>query len=113
MEELFSLVAKTYGLVGLLIFAPFVATGFLWRANNALQAGAAAAQASRVEDQKARVEDQNKRVEDMAGMMQKLLEVVRDQTQQGVEMNGVLERLSVSVDKLERHALTNGRPRER
>jgi hypothetical protein len=44
-------------------------------------------------------------------MAEKLLLVVKEQTALGSESNSLLERLVSSVDKLERHALTNGKGR--
>lgn len=111
MEELLALILKTYGVAGILIVAPMIAVVFLWRGNNALQAQVVAHAALVSAAEKARGDDQSKRVADTERMAGKLLVVVKEQTALGVEQNALLERLVGSVDKLERHALTNTKGR--
>ena len=110
-EDLVTLILKTYGIAGVLILAPFVACFLLWRGNTVLQAQVVAQAALVAAAEKERGNDQNKRVTDTERMMEKLLLVVREQTALGVETNSMLERLVASVDKLERHALTNSKVR--
>lgn len=110
-EELLALIMKTYGIAGLLIVAPIIAVVFLWKNNNALQSQVVAQAALVAAAEKARGDDQSKRVADTERMAEKLLLVVKEQTALGSESNSLLERLVSSVDKLERHALTNGKGR--
>jgi methyl-accepting chemotaxis protein len=105
LEELFQLILKTYGVAGVLILLPVLACIVLWGRVKELQTQLQEASVAAIDAQKARVADQNKRVEDTERMMGKLLEVVREQTSLNTEVKAVLERLSESVDKLERHAL--------
>lgn len=111
MEELLALILKTYGVAGLLIVAPIIACVFLWRGNNALQLQVIAQAALVSAAEKDRGDDQSKRVADTERMAERLLLVVKEQTALGVEQNSMLERLVGSVDKLERHALTNAKGR--
>jgi hypothetical protein len=110
-EDLLALIMKTYGIAGLLIVAPIIAVVFLWKNNNALQSQVVAQAALVAAAEKARGDDQSKRVADTERMAEKLLLVVKEQTALGSESNSLLERLVSSVDKLERHALTNGKGR--
>lgn len=109
MEELLNLILKTYGLVGVLILLPAIACVFLFRQNRELHAEVVAQTNLALEAQKDRTKDQQVRVADTERMMEKLLEIVREQTALNTEINGVLTRLSDSVDKLERRSLYNER----
>lgn len=110
-EDLLALIMKTYGIAGLLIVAPLIAVVFLWQNNKDLHTQVVAQAALVAAAEKSRGDDQSKRVADTERMAEKLLAVVKEQTALGVESNSLLERLVGSVDKLERHALTNGKGR--
>jgi len=106
MEDIFQLILRTYGIAGLLILLPVLASVVLWKANREMQDKLLAQTTVALDAQKSRVEDQSRRVEDTERMMQKLLDVIREQTALNAETNAALERLASSVDKLERHAMT-------
>lgn len=105
MDELLTLVLKTYGLVGVLILLPAAASVVLWWQNKALHAEVVTQTNLALEAQKERTKDQQARVADTERMMEKLLEIVKEQTELNTEINGVMNRLSESVDKLERRTL--------
>ena len=99
MEELIQLILRTYGIAGLLLLLPVVAMVVLWRQNKALHDEVVTQTNQAVEAQKQRVEDQNKRVADNERMMQRLMDVVREQTVINTEVRVVLERLDAFVDR--------------
>lgn len=107
MDELLDLLLKTYGIAGFLVLLPAVAAWLFWKQNNKLHAEVVQQMTVALEAQKQRVEDQAARVADTERMMAKLLEIVREQTALNTETNSILARLSESVDKLERHALSD------
>lgn len=107
--DLLELIVKTYGIVGLLILAPFVSTVALWRAYAGVAKLLSEQSTTALTIESKRVEDAKARVVDTERMMLKLMELVKEQTALGTETNSTMERLHDSVDKLERHALTNGR----
>lgn len=109
MDEILTLVLKTYGLVGVLILLPAAAAIFLFRENKLLHSEVIAQTTLALEAQKDRTKDQQARVADTERMMEKLLEIVKEQTALNTEINGVMSRLSESVDKLERRTLYNER----
>lgn len=86
MEEIITLIAKTYGLVGLLLAAPLVACVFLWRENKALHKEVVTAKGEATEAQK-------QRVADAQAVTGKLLEMTKEQASLNMETNVVLERL--------------------
>lgn len=93
------LILRTYGIAGLLILLPVISTIVLWRQNKALHDEVVTQTNQAVEAQKQRVEDQNKRVADNERMMQRLIDVVREQTVINTEVRVVLERLDAFVDR--------------
>lgn len=109
MDELLTLVLKTYGLVGVLILLPAAASIVLWRQNKALHEEVVSQTNLALDAQKERTKDQQTRVADTERMMEKLLEIVKEQTALNTEINGVMSRLSESVDKMERRTLFNER----
>lgn len=109
MEELFNLVLKSYGIVGILILLPAAAAFVLWKQNERLHAEVVAQTTLALEAQKDRTKDQQARVADTERMMEKVVEIVREQTALNTEINGVLSRLGESVDKLERSILVGKR----
>jgi hypothetical protein len=88
MEEILQLILKTYGVVGLLIAAPFIAVVFLWKENKVLRKDLESVQQKRVED--------NKEV------TKSVLEVAKEQSSLNKETNLLLERMSDTLDRLER-----------
>lgn len=109
MEELFNLVLKSYGIVGVLVLLPAAASVVLWKQNKELHAEVVAQTNLALEAQKDRTKDQQARVADTERMMEKVVEIVREQTALNTEINGVLSRLGDSVDKLERNVLAGKR----
>lgn len=104
MEELVHLIAKTYGIVGLLILSPMVAAVYLWRDNvrlNTKVADMAEAHAKSVDDLGQRVVGaQEKRVADSQGVTEKLVEMIGDHTSAQKETNTALDRIGDMVSML-------------
>jgi hypothetical protein len=98
VEELFTLVAKTYGLVGLLILFPFVACYFIWRENKRLTGVIernAQETAKRVQECNDKIiEAQKQRVADAQAITSKLVEMVSEQSALNKETNLALDRIS-------------------
>ena len=88
MDELIQLIAKTYGLIGLFMIAPFIAVVYLWKDNNALR--------------KELIEIQQKRVEDNQHVAESVLSVVKEQSSINNDTNRLLDRISQTLDRLER-----------
>lgn len=86
MEELFTLIAKSYGLVGLVLLSPFVAMVFLWRNNQELHKELAAAN-----EKIGAVKDQ--RVEDAKEVAASLLKMTAEHAALSKETNMALERV--------------------
>lgn len=110
MEDLFQLILKTYGIAGVLLLLPVFSTIVLWKQNKSLHDEVVAQTNSAVEAQKQRVEDSNKRVADNERMMNRLMEVVREQAQINTDVKNVLDRVADSVDRLERTASHGKKP---
>lgn len=92
MDELFQLFAKTYGIAGLLVLAPFIGIFYLWRQNVKLH--------------KSVGDVQEKRIEDAKAISTKLMEIVEEQGAQNRESNIALDqvrdllmRITVQKDK--------------
>lgn len=79
MEELIQLIAKTYGLAGLIMLSPFVAVVFLWRHT--------VAQTKEI----ARVNEQ--RVQEAKEIVSKLLTALNELSATNKETNIALERV--------------------
>jgi len=94
VEEIFMLVYKTYGLVGLIILAPGVACVFLWRENKNINA-AHIRQLQAANDRVSAALQQ--RVVDAQAITNKLVEIVSEQAAVNKETNLALAQL---VDKL-------------
>lgn len=94
MDEILLLVYKTYGLVGIILFAPAVACVFLWRENKALHREAAK-QLQAANDRVSAALHQ--RVVDAQAITNKLVEIVSEQASVNKETNMALAQL---VDKL-------------
>lgn len=109
MEELLQLVWKSYGLVGFLILLPVVACVFLWKQNLALHKDVAVQSGVAFDVQRQRTNDQSKRLADYERMMETLVQLIKEQSALNAETNGVLTRMNETVERLERHILSNGR----
>lgn len=102
MEDLLQLVLKSYGIVGVMLLLPVAACVVLWRQNLALHAEVVSQSNVALDAQKQRSADQER-------MTEKLLEVIKEQTELNTEINGVLSRVGITVEKLERNALISKR----
>lgn len=109
MDELLTLIVKSYGLVGVLIVLPIGAAVVLWIQNKGLHLEVLKQTQIALEAQKERTEDQKTRVADTERMMERLMDVVREQTALNTELNSVLTRVSESVEKLERRTFLGDR----
>lgn len=112
MEELFQLLVKSYGIVGLLIAAPFGAAVYLWKDNKELnkdlvslgkehaktlqELHAAHAKVLTEANDKV-VVAQQQRVQDAQGVMSKMIEIVSEQSSLNKETNIALDRISETV----------------
>jgi predicted sugar kinase len=86
MDDLIQLVTKTYGLVGVILLAPFVLMKFLWSDNKSLRKQLADAN-ERV------VATQEKRIEDAKAISQKLIEMSSEHAGLTKETNIALDRV--------------------
>ena len=102
MEDLLQLVLKSYGIVGVMLLLPVAACVVLWKQNLALHAEVVSQSNVALDAQKQRSADQER-------MTEKLLEVIKEQTELNTEINGVLSRVGITVEKLERNALISKR----
>jgi hypothetical protein len=102
LEELLLLVQKTYGLVGLLIIAPFVGLVYLFRQNVKLH-----------DDVVKAIEKvgsaQEQRVNDAQAINLKLLDVVKEQSALNTEANVAMERLGDALNDIQ-NRLIDKRP---
>jgi hypothetical protein len=80
VNEIIELILRTYGIVGLLIAAPFFAVIILWRENRRLHAET--------------VHVQRCRVEDSQSVVSKLVDVVSEQSSLSRETNKALDRIA-------------------
>lgn len=79
MDELVQLIAKTYGIAGLIMLSPFVMLGYVWKNNVKLH------------DQVSKV--QEARVNDAKAMSDRMLELVGEQAGLNKETNIVLDQV--------------------
>lgn len=86
MDELIQLVAKTYGIAGLIMLSPFVAVVFLWKHNIALQ--------NKLET------SQEKRIKDAQAVADKLITVATTQSSLSKETNMALENVGDALSLL-------------
>jgi hypothetical protein len=97
MEELIQLISKTYGIVGLLILAPVVALGFLYKDHRKL----IHSNAKQVEDWETRIAQvQEQRVKDAQEVTKKLMEIVGEQSSLSKETNLALDRIGEVLDNV-------------
>lgn len=104
MDDLIALIVKSYGLVGLFMLSPIVASIYLWkdnvRLNNDMRA-IAAANAKLVDEIGQRVvAAQEKRVADSQNLTDKLVELISDHTGAQQETNAALDRIGDMVSGL-------------
>ncbi len=107
MEDLFQLVLKSYGIVGVMLLLPVAACVVLWKQNLALHAEVVAQSSVALDAQRQRSTDQSARVRDYERMAEKLFEIIKEQTELNTEISSVMSRVGATVEKLERQTLTN------
>lgn len=90
MEELVQLIAKTYGIAGLIMVSPFVMLGYVWRSNVKLHDQVAKIQEQR-NDAVSKV--QEARVNDAKAMSEKMLVLVEEQGGLNKETNIALDQV--------------------
>ena len=115
MEDLIQLVFKTYGLVGILLFAPLIGVVYLWRDNKALnrmllnnsksQASELAAMSKNHYADITMAHDKTSaaqllRVQDAQNIMTKLMELVSEQSSLNKETNIALDNIGDVLSKL-------------
>lgn len=88
MTELFELIAKTYGLIGLLLFSPFVAVVYLFRDNRSLR--------------KDLMSIQEMRIKDAQAVSEKLMEMASENSSISKETNIVLGRITETMSRCSR-----------
>jgi len=94
MEELVLLVQKTYGIVGLLILAPFIAVVYLFRQNVKLHDDVVKAT-----EKIGNVQEQ--RVNDAQAINLKLITVLTEQSSLNTEANTAMERLGDALNDIQ------------
>ncbi len=109
MEDLFQLVLKSYGIVGILLLLPVAACVVLWKQNLVLHAEVVAQSAIALDAQRQRSTDQSARVKDNERMTERLMDIIKEQTELNTEINGVLSRVVETVERLERQTLLSSR----
>lgn len=86
MEELITLILKSYGIIGLIMCSPFVAVVFLWKNVIALHKELYKVHEMRINDAKA--------------VSEKLMMIVQEQSSLNKETNLILERVGESLSYL-------------
>jgi hypothetical protein len=109
LEDLLQLVLKSYGIVGVMLLLPVAACVVLWKQNIVLHNEVVAQSSIALEAQKQRSTDQSARVKDNERMTERLMDIIKEQTELNTEINNVLSRVVETVAQLERQALVNGR----
>lgn len=104
VEELFILIQKTYGIAGLILAAPMVTTVFLWLENKSLTR----LLVSKTEAAQAKLERAHtQRVDDTKAIMDKLMQLVSEQSSINEETNNALGRIE---ERIAIRQLAKGRP---
>lgn len=97
MEELVQLIAKTYGIAGLIMISPFVMLGYVWRNNAKLQADISKVHEQRNAIQEQRNADvsrvQEARVNDAKQISEKMMELMEEQA-------GLNKETSIALDQV-------------
>ena len=102
MDELVQLLVKTYGLLGILLLAPFIATVYVWNENKRLHGHHEATETTNnntvtlMNDKIVKAQEQ--RVADAQAITNKLVEIVSEQSALNKETNLVLERIKDKLD---------------
>jgi len=121
MGELLDLIYKSYGLIGLLIAAPFVASVYLWKDNIKLRSDTAlqlaelnklriadtekfAISLSAVNDKIVKAQEQ--RVIDAQSITTKLVDIISEQSAMNRETNLALERVGDFLASNQNHSPT-------
>lgn len=90
MEELIQLIAKTYGIAGLIMLSPFIMLGYVWRSNVKLHDQVATIQEQRNE---AVSKVQEARVNDAKAMSEKMMVLIEEQAGLNKETNIALDQV--------------------
>lgn len=104
MDELISLITKTWGIAGILLAAPFLAVWVLWRNNAKLNTQLVRAveeskkELNAANEKVAKVQEQ--RVTDAQAVTSKMMQVVSEQSALNKETNIVLDRVGDSLSVL-------------
>jgi hypothetical protein len=94
MEEIFKLIVRSYGIIGLVLLSPFVAVFFLWKHNQKLQ--------DKHEAALDKVNDTHlKRVDDAKQISEKLMGMVQEHAELTKETNVALDRVGDALTILQ------------
>jgi predicted sugar kinase len=102
VEELFQLIIKSYGLLGLVMLSPFVALKFMWSHAKDLQKDLKAAN-ERIN------ETHSRRVEDSKEIADKLMEMIKEHAELSKETNIALERVGDMLSVLQNTGVSHMR----
>ena len=97
MEELITLIYKSYGLVGILVIAPIVDCIYIWRENKSLHYSTARQIALSHERVASALQE---RVMDAQSITNKLVEIVAEQAAVNRETSLILDRLETKLSVL-------------
>lgn len=97
MDEVIQLIAKTYGIVGVLILSPLVALGYVWR-HNVKQAEENSAMQKELGAALAKV--QESRVADAKAISDKLLSVLEEQARLNQDFTNSMDQVLEFLTKL-------------
>lgn len=97
MEELLTLIYKTYGLVGILLVMPLVACIYLWKENKGLHRESSASIQAANDRVAAAIQQ---RVVDAQSITNKLVEIVSEQAATNKETNIALSNLEDRLGSL-------------
>lgn len=104
MDELFQLIVKSYGVVGVIILSPMISTIYLWKENQKLHEkmlNLTGEHAKGIEGVGERItEVQDKRIADAQGIMTKLMDLVSAQSGLNKETNLALDRIGDMITML-------------
>lgn len=104
MDELISLITKTWGIAGILLAAPFFAVWILWRQNVKLNVEriktmeVSKQELTAANDKTSKIQEQ--RVTDAQAVTTKMMQVVSEQSALNKETNLVLDRVGDSLSVL-------------
>jgi ubiquinone biosynthesis protein COQ9 len=102
VEQLFELVFKSYGIVGLIILAPLVALKYMWNHSKELQ--------THLQTANERVnETHSRRVEDAKEIAGKLMAMIAEHAELSKETNIALERVGDMLSVLQNTGVSNMR----